>query len=192
MIVDLGGVEASDGNGRKEAAKKIGAGLGQLVQDEIGTGDLREDREQACSGRGLQHQVGGRERCGSQGRETKRVRRRELLKGLGLLGPARVGRQQPCDLGQRGEPCSRRCGFAEKRLSVFAQEQHGRRLAGVVGRLPVPGTTGVGGAEGLFHGRAEDRGVDRTAVFEMRKEMAGGGEDCGGRRRVGRERERGR
>jgi hypothetical protein len=37
MIVDLGGVEARDGYARKERCEKIGAGLGQLVQDEIGS-----------------------------------------------------------------------------------------------------------------------------------------------------------
>ena len=37
MIVDLGGVEARDGDARKERCEKIGAGLGQLVQDEIGS-----------------------------------------------------------------------------------------------------------------------------------------------------------
>ncbi len=58
MIVDLGGVEARDGNGRKEGGEQIGAGLGQFVEDEIGAGDLREDREQARAGRGLQHPVG--------------------------------------------------------------------------------------------------------------------------------------
>jgi len=93
MIVDLGGVEACDGNGRKERGEQIGAGPRQLVEDEIGTGDLRKDREQAHAGRGLQHPVGGSERCGGQGRETERGRRRELLKSLGFLGPARVGRQ---------------------------------------------------------------------------------------------------
>lgn len=180
----------ADGNGRKERGEQIGAGLGQLVENEIAAADLREDREQARAGRGLQHPVGGRERCGGQGRQTERDRRRELLKGLRLLGPARVGRQQPGDLGQRGEPCSRRCGFAEKRLSVLAQKQDGRRFAGVVGRFPVPGAAGVGGAEGLFHGGAQNRGIDHAALFEMRKEIACGGEDCGGRRRVGRERKR--
>jgi hypothetical protein len=34
MIVDLGGVEARDRNGRKEDGEQRGAGLGQFVQDE--------------------------------------------------------------------------------------------------------------------------------------------------------------
>ena len=33
MIIDLGGIEPGDGKGRKELAKKIGAGLGQFVED---------------------------------------------------------------------------------------------------------------------------------------------------------------
>ena len=192
MIIDLRGVETRDRMSWKESGKKIGAGLGQLIEDEIGAFDLGKDRKQARAGRGLQYPVDGRERCGGQGRETKRRRRRELLTGLSLLGPARVRRQQPGDLAQRCEPCCRRRGFAEKRLSVFAHEEDGCRFAGVIGRLPVPGAASVGRAEGLFHGRAQYRGIDRAALFEMRKEMAGGGENGGGRRRVGRERKRGR
>ena len=34
MIVDLGGVEARDGNGRKQRSEQIGAGFGQLVEEE--------------------------------------------------------------------------------------------------------------------------------------------------------------
>ena len=64
VIVDLGGVEARDGDGRKGRGEQIGAGLSQLIQDEIGTGDCREDREQARACRWLQHPVGGSERCG--------------------------------------------------------------------------------------------------------------------------------
>jgi hypothetical protein len=58
MIVDLGRVEAGDGNGREEKRQQAGAGVGQLVEDERAAGDLGEDGEQAGAGRRLQHPVG--------------------------------------------------------------------------------------------------------------------------------------
>ena len=180
VIVDLGGVEARDGDGRKEGGEQRRPGLGQLVQHERAAGDLGQDGEEAGSGRRLQHAVrrpdGG---CG-QGREAERGRRRELLEGLALGGAAGVGREKAGDLGQGGKPGSRRVGFAEQRLSVFAEEEDGRGLAGVIGRLPVPGAGGVGGAESRFHGGAQDRGVDALAALEMREELLGGGDDRAG------------
>ena len=108
-----------------------------------------------------------------------------------------VGRR-PAILASSGKPRSRRVGFAEQRLSVFAQEKDGRGLAGVIGRLPVPGARGVGGAESRFHGGAQDRGVDALAALEMWEEQLGGGDDRAGgvgtmdrrrlRRLVGRDR----
>jgi len=47
MIVDLGRVEAGDGNGREEKRQQAGAGVGQLVEDERAAGDLGEDSQQA-------------------------------------------------------------------------------------------------------------------------------------------------
>jgi hypothetical protein len=61
-----------------------------------------------------------------------------LLHRLAFLRAAGVRRQQTGDLRHGGKPCSRRRGFAEKRLSVFAEEEDGRGLAGVVGGFPVP------------------------------------------------------
>jgi hypothetical protein len=57
VIVDLGGIEARDGNGRKEGGKQRRPGLGQLVQHDRPARDLGQDGEQAGSGRRLQHAV---------------------------------------------------------------------------------------------------------------------------------------
>ena len=57
MIVDLCRVEASDRPARKQAAEKIGAGVGKLVQRETAARDFREDRQKACSGRWLEDQI---------------------------------------------------------------------------------------------------------------------------------------
>ena len=91
-----------------------------------------------------------------------------------------MGGEKAGDLGQGGKPGCRRVGFTEQRLSVFAEEEDGRRLAGVIGRLPIPGTGGVGGAERGFHGGAQDRSVDALAALEMWEEMLGGGDDRAG------------
>ena len=74
------------------------------------------------------------------------------------------------DFRQHGKPRCRRRGFAEKRLSVFAQEQDARGLARLVGVFPVPGARRVGGAEGGFHSVAQGAGVDLLAAFEIGKQ----------------------
>ena len=89
-------------------------------------------------------------------------------------------------IGKRG---GRRRGFAEKRVAVFAQEQDRRRLAGVIGGLPVPGASRIGGAEGGLHRGAQDAGVDAASAFEIGEKKPRGLSDGGGCRR---ERWRGR
>lgn len=93
--------------------------------------------------------------------KAERQRRAELLEALAFVGATGLRGQQPRDLLQQREPGNRRGGFAEKRLSVFAQEQHRGDFAGLVGQLPVPGTTGVGRTESGFHGAAQDRSIER-------------------------------
>ena len=94
------GVEARDGDAGKEMVEQPRARLGQLVQYERCAGDFREDGEQASAGRGLQHEVGRRDRRRGARREAERDRRRELLERLALLGAARVGGEKAGDLGQ--------------------------------------------------------------------------------------------
>ena len=52
-----------------------------------------------------------------------------------------------------------------------SQEQDGRRLAGVIGGLPVPGAGRIGGAEGCLHGVAQDGGVDAPSPFEIGQKL---------------------
>lgn len=92
MVVDLGGVEARDGHGRKERGEKIGAGLGQLVEDERCACGLGEDGEQSGPGGRVQHAICRGQCCRRQRGKAERDRRRELLEGLRLLGSARVRR----------------------------------------------------------------------------------------------------
>ena len=104
MVVDLGGVEARDGHGREERSEKIGAGIGQLVEDERCARSFGKDAKQAGAGGRLQHAVGRGQRCRCQRGKAERDRRGELLEGLRLFGSTRVRRQQTNDLGQRREP----------------------------------------------------------------------------------------
>ncbi|MBB4020094.1 hypothetical protein GGR16_005158 [Chelatococcus caeni] len=188
MIVDLGGVEARDGNGRKERREKTAAHLAELVEHEGGAGDLGEDGEQAGAGRRLQHTVG---RCDGGGicrDQAERDRGGELLEGLSFLGAARVRRKEAGDFRQSGKASSRRRGFTEKRRSVLAQEEDGCGLAGLVCRFPVPSAGGVGCAEGAFHRGAQRGGVDALAAFKMGEQQARRREDGSGCVSVGGER----
>ena len=99
-----------------------------------------------------------------------------------------MGREQSRHLCQHrqqggGRRCPRLHGWPE-----FAQEQHGRRLAGLVGCFPVPGARGIGSAEGRFHRRAENAGIDALPALEMGKKPRGRAGDGGGR--IGKDGER--
>ena len=89
-----------------ELAEQTGARVGELVQDERGAGELGKDGEEPGAGRGLEHEVGGRDRRGDARDEAERDRRRELLERLALLGAARMGGSERRELGQhrRGTP----------------------------------------------------------------------------------------
>lgn len=172
MIVDLGGVEAGDGDLRKQAGEQPGAGLGQFVQGKGSPGDLGEDGQQAGSGGRFQHPVGGGERRRRGHRQPQGDRRRKLLVALAVLGAAGVGGQQPGDPGQQRQCRRRRTGCAQQRRAVFAQKQNRRRFASLVGGLPVPSACGVGTIEGAGQGVAQQGGVDPSALFEMGQEVA--------------------
>ena len=179
MIVDLGGVEAGDGQGRKEGGKQAGADLGQFVDEQRTAGDLGQDGEEPGAGRGLQHAVGVRDRRRRHRSEAERDRGGELLEGLRFLGTPGVGRQEPGNFRKLRQDCRRRPGFAEKCIAVFAQEEDGRRLAGIIGGLPVPSAGGIGRAEGGLHGAAQRGGVDTLTAFQMRQQQTGSGENAG-------------
>jgi hypothetical protein len=100
VVIDPGGVEAGDGDTGEEMAEESGPRPGQLVQDERGAGDLREDGEKASAGRGLQDAVGRRDRGRGGRHECQPERSGELLEGLAVLGAPRVGREQARHLRQ--------------------------------------------------------------------------------------------
>ena len=181
MIVDLRRVEARDGKAGKQPGEKPGAGIGEFVEGERAAGELGEDRKKARAGRGLQNKVGRRDRGGGRGAEAERDRRRKLLQGLALFGAPRMGREQPGHLGQHRQQGGGRSRPRLHRRPEFAQEQDGRRLAGLVGGFPVPGAGGIGSAEGRFHRRAEHAGIDALPALEMGKKPPGSAGDGGGR-----------
>ena len=59
MIVDLCGVQASDGATREQEPQKIGAGVSELVERQSTARDLSEDREKPGPGRRLKDEVTG-------------------------------------------------------------------------------------------------------------------------------------
>ena len=113
------------------------------------------------------------------GVEAEADRRRVLLKRLGLLRTARVGWKQRRHLLQHWQHGDlRRCAGAHGRAEL-AEEEDGRRFAGVISRLPVPGARGVGAIEGGGHGGAKGLCVDAPAMFEIGEEQAGRRDQCG-------------
>jgi hypothetical protein len=73
---------------------------------------------------------------------------------------------------------SRRPSRSPHDRAELAHEQHGRRLAGVVGRLPVPGAGRIGAAEGVLHGGAQDDRIDAATAFEVREKKMSGGDNA--------------
>ena len=106
--------------------------------------------------------------------------RAELLKRFALFRAARMGGKKARDLRQHRQHRGRRCGTRAHGRPELAKEQDGRRLAGVVGRLPVPSAIGIGGAKGVFHRRAQDRRIDALTALEMQKKMLRGPGDRAG------------
>ncbi|MGY4408465.1 hypothetical protein ACVWW4_000201 [Bradyrhizobium sp. LB7.1] len=188
VIIDLGGVESRDLNLGEQLLEQCGAGLGQLVQCQGAAGELGKNGEQAGPRGGLQNPIGrrdaGRGACG----EPKRDRRRELLKGLTVLGAPRVGRQTARDSREHQQHRGRRAGLDTNCGTKLAKEQNSCRLADIIGGFPVPDASGVGSAEGSFHGATQDSGIDATAALEINHELSrgpdgGGGETCSGAHR---------
>ena len=174
MVVDVSGVMPGDRDTGKELVQQPGASLGQFVQDEPAACELREDREQPGPCRGLEHDI-GRSDCGRRGgNEGKLDRRGELLQCLALLGSTCMGGQKSSDLAQHLQHARRRRGLGADGWAELAEEQDGRGLAGVVGRLPVPGTGRIGAAEGALHGGAQRDRVDALAALEMRQKKTRG------------------
>ena len=151
VIVDLRGVVAGDGDAGEQMAQQPGARFGQFIENERPAREFGENGEQPRASRRFQHEIGGCDRRGGAGRQAESDRRRELLKRLALLGAAGVGGKKAGDLGQHRQHGDGRSYPREHGGAELAQEQDGRRLASIVGGLPVPGAIGVGTAEGGDH-----------------------------------------
>jgi hypothetical protein len=70
MVVDVGGVVSGDAVARKQTVEQICAGVGDLVQDQAATGKFGMNGEEPGARRGLQHEIGGRNRGGRGGYEA--------------------------------------------------------------------------------------------------------------------------
>ena len=165
MIVNVGRIMPADRNVRKQMAQELGARVGKLVQNQAAAGELGKNGEQACARRWLQHKIPGHHRRGRRRNMAKADRRRELLEGLAFLRPARVRREESRDLREHRKARSR-TALAHGRPK-FAQEQHLRRLAGLVGGFPIPGALGVRSAERRDHRDAKCFCIDGAAAFKI-------------------------
>ncbi len=82
-------------------------------------------------------------------------------------------REKRRDLAEHAQFGSRRPSPRPNDRAELAHEQHGCRLAGVIGGLPGPDAGRVGAAEGVLHGGAQDDRIDALAAFETGKQQAG-------------------
>ena len=172
--MDLLGVVAADFDAAEQAAEQSGARVGDLVETKRRFRELGEDRQQARAGRRFEDEVGRRQHRRFGGGEAERYRRRELLQLFGFLGTPGL-RRQPC-----GEPREHlehgrgRTRARAHRRAELAQEQHLRRLEGLVGVLPYPRAFRVAAAEGRLHGRAQRAAVDRAPLAQELREQGSG------------------
>ena len=187
MIVDVRGVEARYNDAGKEKREKFRAGFGELVENERCARQLGQNGEQTGTGRRLQHDVIRRDRSRGARRKPKYNGCTELLKRFALFRAAGVGGKKAGDFGQHRQHRGRGRSTRAHGRTELANEQNGRRLAGVVSCLPVPSAVGVGGAKGVFHRRAQHRRIDALTALEMHKKMVRGPCDRAGlRHRTGR------
>ena len=89
--------------------------------------------------------------------------------------------QQAGDPGEHWRHGGGGSGARAHGRAEFAKKQNGRRLAGVIGGLPIPGAVSIGAAKGGFHRSAQQGRVDALAALEMRKEALRGLGNANGR-----------
>ena len=162
VVVDVRGVKPGRGDGGKKVAKNAGTALGKLVENERGAGEFSEDGKKAGAGRRLQNDVGGGDRGSDAGDVCQSDRRGELLEGFTFLGPTCLCRKEARNPQQHRQHGGRRRRLGAHGGAIPSQEQDGRRLAGVIGRLPVPGASRIGGAN------AASMALRRTAASTRR------------------------
>ena len=104
MIVDVGRVVPGDGDPGEQSSRADAARVSaSSFRAEPAAGEFGMDGEEPGAGRGLQHDVGGRDRRGRARDEAELDRRGELLERLALFGAARMGRNERRQLGQHAE-----------------------------------------------------------------------------------------
>ena len=90
VIVDMSCIVPGDRDAREQMLEQGGSRVGELVQDEACACKLGMNREEPGPGRGLEHEIGGRNGCGKTRYESEPDWCRELLELLGLPSERRV------------------------------------------------------------------------------------------------------
>lgn len=182
MIIDLRRIEPRQDRGRKEGGEEIGTRVREFVQDQPTAQCFGENGHEAGSCRGFEHDIFRGDPSRRQSRKAKRDRCAKLLKILAVLRAAGLGGHQGRDFRELREAGVHADGLAEQRRAILAQEEDGGHLTGLVSGFPVPDAGGVGGPEGGFHCRAQDRGIDPRAALEMGKQKPRRSQEGRGRR----------
>ena len=95
-------------------------------------------------------------------------------------------REKPRDLGQHRQDGAGQSSLGAHNRAEFAQEKNRRRLASIVGGLPVPCAFRIGTAEGALHAGAQHGPIYAAAAFEIGEKQARGRGDGRGVARIGR------
>ena len=167
VVVDVRGVKPGRGDGGKELREEAGTALGKFVENERGAGEFSKDGKKAGAGRRFEDDVGRRDRGRHAGDKRQPDGSRELLEGFTFLGPPCLCRKEARNPQQHRQHGGRRRRFGAHGGAIPSQEQDGRRLAGFIGRLPVPGAGRIGGGKRCLHGIAQNSGVDAPTPFKI-------------------------
>ena len=155
-------------------AEQIGAARGEFVQGETRAREFGKDREKTCAGRRFEHDIVRGDGGGNAGNEAVSDRRRELLIGLGSL-PSDASATEAMPPPSRACRAARRRGGAGAHAAPeFPEEEDRRRLAGVVGGLPIPRAFGVRTTERRGHRLPQHGGVNAAAASQILEQGLGG------------------
>ena len=178
MIVNMRSVMPGDVDAAEQLIEQACASISELIEMQLRASELGINRKEPRASRGFEHEIVGRDRRRYAGDETEFDRRGELLERLALLGAARMRRNERREFFQHSEECTARCGALAHRRCKLAQEQNLRRLAGVVGDLPIPSAFRVRTAEGRAHRIAQRLRIDCASAFKIGEEQPGRGDKC--------------
>jgi len=152
----------------------------QLVELQVRSAGLGDDRHQPRAGRRLEHQVSRADLRRRDGEGRERRRRGELVQRDLLLAAAGVGQGEVGDASQQRRDLGRRVFQTADLRAEAAQLKHERGFHRVVGVAPRPGPIGVRAAERSGHHPRHQLSVQGARAVQVGDEGSRGGQGVGG------------